>query len=303
MAGRWTDLFSYVTGAVRYKDLAMLALVSEESRSDNADRTYFLIWDSGEWEGFDAPKPWGVVSMCVCEHPIEQAIALGSGGQIFCVGSGQLSEEILEPKGDPPGERPTMRGIRSIGGKAYAVGMNRRVYRRDEIDSWVRIDQGARPPRESDNIVGFESIDGFNESDIYAVGWDGAIWQFDGSIWSELASPTNLVLSDVCCGGDGLVYACARTGILLRGRDQKWEVVEHELDIGDIWNLAWFDGQLYLSTMRNVYTLHDDSLRPVDMGDDTPNTCFHLTARDGVLWSVGAKDVMSFDGRHWTRID
>jgi len=27
-----------------------------------------------------------------------------------------------------------------------------------------------------------------------------------------------------------------------------------------------------------------------------------LSAAEGVLWSIGRRDVMSFDGKHWTRV-
>ena len=35
----------------------------------------------------------------------------------------------------------------------------------------------------------------------------------------------------------------------------------------------------------------------------SPKTCYRLSADDGVLWSIGAKDVLAFDGKTWTRIN
>jgi hypothetical protein len=91
--------------------------------------------------------------------------------------------------------------------------------------------------------------------------------------------------------------------MLWNGRHDHWGIVNHKNVIDDIWGLAWFNDKLYLSTTTAVYTLEGDRLEFVDMGDDQPNTCFHLSAADGVLWSIGAKDVMSYDGKKWTRID
>ena len=146
-------------------------------------------------------------------------------------------------------------------------------------------------------------MDGFSEEDIYAVGWDGAIWRYDGHAWTQADSPTNIVLTDVCCGGDGNVYACARLGLLLRGRGDRWSVIEHNSMEDDIWSMNWFQGRLYLSTMQELFILDKDVLEAVDMGDDPPDTCHKVSSAGGVLWSVGAKDVMAFDGTNWTRIE
>ena len=80
-----------------------------------------------------------------------------------------------------------------------------------------------------------------------------------------------------------------------------WQVIQGG-DFG-IWGLTWFGDKLYLSTRASVYFLEDDKLKPVEMGDDKPSTCYHLSSADGVMWSIGPKDVMSFDGKTWSRID
>lgn len=301
MSPTWTDSFSFVMGAVRRRDLAILALVKDESARKRIDHTFFFEWSGGEWAGSERALAWGVVGMSVCAQPIEQVLALGENGQVWCCGSGDLHEEHVHRDGDGR-PRHALRGIRAIGGRAYVVGMDRQAYRREGVGLWVPIDRGARPAP-GGPVVGFEAVDGFAENEIYAVGWDGAIWSYDADHWSELPSPTNLVLSDVCCAGDGLVYACSRRGGLIRGRGQRWEVVENSITSDDIWSLAWYREKLYFSTMRGVYALEGDAIVPVAMGADPPATCFNLSTRDGVLWSIGAKDVMAFDGETWTRID
>lgn len=108
---------------------------------------------------------------------------------------------------------------------------------------------------------------------------------------------------DVCCAGNGSVYACGRKGFLIKGRDQTWDAVNTQGLEDDIWSLAWFNDRLYLSTMYDVYTLEKNGLRELEMGTDWPRSCHRLSAEDGVLWSIGAKDVMAFDGTAWSRID
>jgi hypothetical protein len=301
MPGVWTDAYSFVTGAVRHPGLSVLALVKDATNEKMIDHTFFFEWDRGEWVGSETALPWGVVRMTVCTDPIEQVLALGEDGQVWCCGSGDVHEEIIRTTNSDPRRRGPLRGIRAIAGRAYAVGMDRQAYRRDGASMWAAVDDGARPG--SGQVVGFEAVDGFAENEIYAVGWDGEIWVYNGAIWSEVNSPTNLVLSDVCCAGDGVVYACCRRGGLLRGRGQYWEMPVSDSTIGDIWNLAWYKDELYFSTIRWVYRLNGDEAVPVDFGSESPTTCFHLSARDGVLWSIGAKDVLAFDGNTWSRID
>ncbi|MEE9129611.1 MAG: hypothetical protein V3T84_06295 [Phycisphaerales bacterium] len=71
----------------------------------------------------------------------------------------------------------------------------------------------------------------------------------------------------------------------------------------EVRGIAWHNDSLFISTMREVFNLFDDKLGPVDFGSDRPTSCFALSAADGVLWSIGAKDVISFDGEEWSRID
>jgi hypothetical protein len=302
MADYWTDLFSYVTGDVCSPELAYLALVGDELAAKRVPHTYFVTWNAGKWQG-QPPKMWGVVSVCVCRHPLEQGLALGAGGEVLCVGSGDVHEEHVAAPDSSPRERGPLRAVRDIGGRTYAVGMNRQVYRRDGRNAWTSLDQGARPPREDRTIVGFEAVDGFAADDLYAVGWDGAIWHYNGAVWTAVDSPTNLILSSVCCGGDGKVYASGHRGLLLVGHGSHWKPIEHEGTFDDIWGLAWFQDKLYLSTRNALYTLEGEQLANVDMGDDPPETCFHVKATQSQLWSIGAKDVMAFDGTRWVRID
>lgn len=305
MAGYWRKVnFSIITGVVRYSDLAYLSLVDDNLAEQRIAHSYVKEYDAGLWRGeADMDVKWDTVSATLSKYPLEQGLILGERGQVMCDGSGDYHFEQIGTGDNSPANYGPMRGIRLIGDQVYAVGMNRQVYRRDKKGNWTNIDSDIKTPPDNDEVTGFEAIDGFNEKEIYAVGWDGEIWQYDGRKWSQKDSPTNFVLVDVCCGGDGNVYACGRVGTLLRGRGDRWEVINHDSITDDIWKLAWFNDRLYLSTMDAVYTLDGDNLLFVSMGKDQPETCFHLSTADGVLWSIGAKDIMAYDGNTWTRID
>lgn len=103
-------------------------------------------------------------------------------------------------------------------------------------------------------------------------------------------------------GYGGMVYIGGKKGTLLEGRSQHWEIIEHETTTDTIWEVEWFVGELYASTMANLHRRKRDVLEPIDFGADRPKTFYHLSVEDGVLWSAGEKDIVSFDGTSWTRV-
>lgn len=298
MSGHWTDEWSFTSGAVRYKDLGYLVATHDKLIRKGAHST-IIEWDAGKWG--QETVDWGCTSCCVVQKPKEQLVAIGERGQVFVTGSGEKHLEIMAEGPEAPRKRGYMRCVRAIEGFAYAAGMMRQVYRRDGEGRWTRIDSGMRAPKGS-SVCGFEAIDGFSQNEIYAAGYKGEIWRYDGKRWKQVDSPTDSILTGLVCAGDGSVYACGQEGLLLRGRRDKWEVVDPSTK-QDLWGLAWYRDALHLSSTRQVFTLRKNKLAPLRFGEDTPMTAYHLAVGDGLLWSIGAKDVLSFDGKKWTRID
>jgi hypothetical protein len=79
-------------------------------------------------------------------------------------------------------------------------------------------------------------------------------------------------------------------------------MIEHTETEDDFWDLEWFEEELYLSTMSALFRLRNGALRRRQFGKDVPRTCYHLSATSDVLWSIGEQDVLSFDGKNWTRV-
>jgi hypothetical protein len=91
--------------------------------------------------------------------------------------------------------------------------------------------------------------------------------------------------------------------VLFRGRLDQWVALHHEETIDeDVWDLEWFDGALYVSTIDSVFRLKKTTFERIDFGTQKVNSCYQLSAAEGVLWSSGEFDVMSFDGKRWTRV-
>lgn len=294
----WPQDTTFAHGTVRYKDLVYVCVCHDDLLNRKAPHSSFTAYDQGKWT--DAgDRDWDTVSMSVVKRPIEQMIAVGEYGKAWLYGSHDDHEEVIKEGKMTAKDRGSLRVVRGIDGIAYAAGMDRQVWRRDGANRWTCIDQSMRPrPRE--NLVGFEGIDGFSAKDIYAGGWGGEIRHWDGKKWKAIDSPTNSNLTNLVCAND-VVYAVGRLGLLLRGRANRWRVLEQEVG-EDLWGLAWYRGKLWAASMDQLYVLEKDVLVPVEFDDDRPETCYHLSAADGVLWSIGPKDLFVFDGKEWERV-
>lgn len=293
--------WGFTRGMVLRKDLVyVLSFLNEAEKEKDDAVTQVLCW-YGEWEHWLIE--WPTAALCKTDVPSAQVLTMGNGGRIHVATASGFSEESVDDGNEGPPHRGMLRDMRKIGQHIYVAGMGRQVYKRAVPGKWVRADDGVLVPRGKARGLGFESIDGFTEADILAVGWRGEIWHFDGKLWRPEDSPTNLLLNRVLCAPDGFAYICGKVGVLIRGKPGKWEQIEHEATRDDFWGMTWFDGHLWLSTLDAVYRLEKSgALALVDMGEGDPLTCGWLDANDGVMWSIGAEDLAFFDGEVWTEV-
>ncbi|MCP4744828.1 MAG: hypothetical protein GY874_01610 [Desulfobacteraceae bacterium] len=296
MADNPLNNLSIRSGVVRQNDIGYILACNPKTEEDDPHVKIFK-WNNGSfsdgWANFNAH------SVCLAKQPELSLVFLSSSGNYSIHSSTSTSDNIFNNSSPQP-TNPRYGDIRSVSeieGKAYAVGHTGAVYRLDDLSTWTRIDDGLP---EDFNI---EAIHGFNGSDIYAVGFEGKVWHFDGLAWKECDDmPTNIILNTICCAGDGNVYIGGHKGVLLRGRKDAWGIVDESHIEDDIWNLEWFKGKLYISTLHHVYCLDKDQFHSVEFGGNPPKTCYHLSTDGNVMWSIGEKDIRSFDGKAWTTI-
>lgn len=295
--------WSFVDVAAVRDNRAFMAASYDDAAKDNIPVSAVLSWD-GNWSrrAFEM----SAVSMCLLVQPQIALLMLGNNGKVVRWGSKDFSEEWIDNSSDGPGSRNGMREIRAIGQHAYAVGMGRMVYRCEAEDNWSRLDSGVRADLKLDSDSGFNSIDGFSEQDIYAAGWDGEIWHYFENRWTKLESPTNLALQRVVCAPDGYVYIVGQRGVIIKGRENGWEVVEQDLMKQDFWGACWFKGKLYASTANGIYVLDDDTLKSIDIGSihKSRADCFYrLSSNEDCMWSIGEKmAVVTKDAQQWSEV-
>jgi len=254
------------------------------------------------FDGFDRP-------LCgVARKPLSQGliVARNSVGQVWAAGSGRNGpmEQI-----SPNGRFPMTTRIKCIDGYAYSVGTGHRIYKRANIGHWVKLDNGF-PEIETglsnseylDNVLaqGFEDMDGFSETDLYAVGGHGDIWHYDGTVWMQEGFPSNMQLNTVTCAGDGYVYVSGQGGTLWRGRNSTWEHL-YDGSYSIPWNeVLWFEDKLWLASDYMLRIWNGKELVPVtdDQGQELPFSG-HMDAYDGLLVIADSDTVMAYQNGQW----
>jgi hypothetical protein len=193
-------------------------------------------------------------------------------------------------------------GVRMIGARPYACGSQNTIYRFDGA-AWTDVAGPLRVAYGGPNDPILNAIDGFDESDIYAVGYNGSIVHFDGTRWHQLDAPTNQHLHQVLCHTDGRVYVCGRGGTVLRGRLDVWEDLSSPERAQDLWGLAAFKGDVYLCTYRQLFRIVGPDLTEIDVPVNSSGNFYRLASNESFLWATtGTGRVLRFDGQHWIEL-
>ena len=299
---KFCEGFSLLSGVVSYSDLGFLIATKDSLTEKEIPHTRILQYDRGQWGGWDLD--WFARSITICGFPERRLLTMSDMGTVKVIGGGNESEELIKDTQHSPDQIGPLVEIHSLQlGKAYAVGTCRQVYRREGPNQWIRIDRDLWKIKENITEKCFHSIDGFSENEIYTVGWDGEIWLFNGELWEEIQSPTNLALYKILCAEDGYAYIVGQSGIILKGRLKEWEIIDQSQTSEDFWGLAWLNNKLFISSLNNIYELNGSVFGMVNTGDGKrPKTTYHLSAADGILWSIGKKDLFQFDGATWREL-
>ena len=194
-------------------------------------------------------------------------------------------------------------------GNLIIVGSLHQVYKSDNLNLWKRTllrSSSITKAADSDLDIpyGLESVDSFNKCETYAVGWNGECFIEIDDSWKPISLPTNLDLYKVICAPDEYVYICGDNGIVLKGRGNKWTIINNELTDDKLWGLSYFKSRIFVSSMYNLYEIIDESLVPLQFNesDEIPPNTYLLSACTDTLWSIGERNLYQFDGEKWKQL-
>lgn len=291
---------SYVTGAAVSADEGWVVMVMDHMAEQGDPNSVFLYLKYPDLEMKHSADFKTRFAGLLPGSP-NHLIAIGEVGNVVVVSqAGLVSDDFITVSGLTPetrGKGPLRSGA-IVDGRVVMVGMDKQVYCREPSGAWIIMENGL--PSGSADVTGFEGVAGKSLSALYAAGWDGEIWKYDGSRWNAMASPTNDILTAVCVADDDRVYAVGREGALFRATNDQWEALDSEI-FDDLWAITSFRGEIYAASLYHLYKLKPSGA--LDLIDPLGCPCYGPFPKcPDALWTIGQKAILSFNGKDWTQL-
>jgi hypothetical protein len=294
------DIASYIGGAAINRGLAFFILTIDELNEKQVPHGHVIGWRAGRMQKLASLNWYPKAILPAADGSFVTVV--GVHGEVAVIGAQGVTESEIVVDGESPRKRGPLRAGTCVPGALVMVGMDRQAYMKPDKGTWQRMDAGL--PASSDNRQGLEAVAGHSLDSLFAVGWQGEIWRFDGMRWQREDTPTHAVLTSVINAQNGVVYACGRRGLIVRGRENQWEALTTTGVVEDLWSLAEFQGAIYASSLHGIYRLTDaGELDPVNGGPPDGATFHQLVTSPDLLWSIGPKDIIAFDGTTWRQLD
>jgi len=257
-------------------------------------------WSSAELTGVD------ILRAGVSYLPDEKFVGVtADGGAVYVVGGGVSELEAPLPDWIDGGFlRGGVTRCRTIDGHVYMAGGGRSVAMRRGRNDWLALNKQIPFTYEKDwERAGFRDIDGFGESDIYCIGGMGDVWNFNGSVWTQIHFPSNIHLFSVCCAGDGQVYVSGIGGTTFKGRGQKWkQIFKGEMTI-PFKRMVWFENKVWCTSDYGLWTIENDKLvEPAEVTDEIKVCSGYMSTKDDVLLVAGPSGAAFKEAGVWHKI-
>ena len=292
----------FFDGYIYDKNTILILASSETLEQEESNHCFLCLLKDGEWQ--IKYEDIEVIKACILSIEGELSlIMIGTTGDVIEGDKNGFNYKLIDTTEERPNWLRQLNDLKIIGQYIYAVGMKRQVFRRPiNLSKWQRCDTGVLVTRESKEIAGFLSIDGLSESEVYAVGYGGQIWNFNGIAWQQIDSPTNLMLESILCIDNNYLIAAGAEGVILKGRHNLWNVIEQDSITETILDIETLNGLIYLSTEDGIYTLEENHVQKVDIGLDGDISTGKLHGNGKCILSIGENHVVLFDGEKWKEI-
>jgi hypothetical protein len=127
---------------------------------------------------------------------------------------------------------------------------------------------------------------------------------FNGRTWSTIPLKTDEHLQWVRCYGPNEIWACGFNGTVLVGNARQGFRDVSTVDDNQTWVcLTKYQDKIYLCEEDGLHVFDGKSIKSVVTGlKPELQDAWRVDHADGVLWSIGVKDLARFDGTRWERI-
>lgn len=201
--------------------------------------------------------------------------------------------------------------IKQIGDHLYVCGSCAQVYKRVSANNWVHIDEGILQSPDVDEAILLYKIDGAHENAIYVIGLHKRLpklFFWNGEIWKDIKLPKlEGALTDIYIESETRVWVCGWNGLLVGNSIDGFKNLSTSKTLPRFYSLCKFNEYIYLASALKLFMYNPNQpelgIQEVEIGLVPEVEDFHvINSTEGVLWSIGIKDIVKFDGEKWERI-
>lgn len=290
MSTFFSNIGNISVGCLGQKGRLTFCLLDRELIENRIEHSLIYVWENAKLSE-PITLNWTVTTICHPKWEHADFIAIGRYGHILRILADNSFEELTNISLYTSSPTCLLRDAKVIGNSIYIVGSSHRMFRLDADLSLHDISVPSAQRQAVGNTTGFEAVDGFSKNEIYAVGWDGEIWLYDGKNWENLYSPTNLINTGVVCSPHGEVYIVGQMGTIIRGRKDRWSILKTDLNI-DLWAVRVYQDKIHMCSMHNLFRLEDEQVVPLALEPAKPQTFAKLDSIGHAMLSVGMDDVV-----------
>jgi hypothetical protein len=205
-------------------------------------------------------------------------------------------------------------GLRQIGDHLYACGGAGQVYKRLGPNNWVHMDEGLLQDPKVEKRLLLSDINGTSESDIYVsasypgtAGLEGRAFHFDGQQWRGFEMPEMGYLIAIFIEAPDRIWMCGQNGALVYGNAAAGFIDVSAVDDNQLfYSLTKFQNRIVLGSNMGLFQFDGQFITPLMTGlkpePEREGDIHTVQTFDGMLWCIGSKDIVRYDGSKWERI-